>query len=315
VPRTALTAQNRGPERLYGAIEGGGTKFVCAIAAADGEIKEQTRIPTTSPAETLASCILFFESMQRQMGALTSLGIGCFGPLDLNVSSPNWGCMLPTPKAGWSGTNLVAPFLARFKLPVAIDTDVNAAAIAEACLGAGKGCASLAYVTVGTGVGGGAVVNGATLRGLPHPEMGHLRVSRHPHDLSFSGICPFHGDCLEGLASGAAIRARWGAPLNEVSDTLDARNIIGSYLGQLAAAIVLVLASERIIFGGGVMRADALLQYIRQHAQTIIRDYPATQPLDARILAPGLGEQSGIIGAVMLAMQAAQSQPRRQEMP
>jgi len=307
VSHPTLTPEDPCPARLYGAIEGGGTKFVCAIADGGGDIKEQTRITTTSPAETLASCISFFDSMQRKVGTLASIGIGCFGPLDLNPDSPTWGCMLSTPKAGWSGANLASPFLARLKLPVAIDTDVNAAAAAEASLGAGKGCASLAYVTVGTGVGGGAVVNGATLRGLPHPEMGHLRVSRHANDLSFSGICPFHGDCLEGLASGAAIHARWGAPLNEISDSLDARNIIGSYLGQLAAAIILVLASERIIFGGGVMRANALLQNIRQHAQALIRDYPAMQPLDSRILAPGLGEQSGIIGAVMLARKAAQS--------
>jgi len=287
--------------RLLGAIEAGGTKFRCALGDDSGKILSETRIPTTTPAATLAACLNYFSS-QASFGEIEGFGIASFGPVELNRCSRSWGRLLATPKQGWEGTDLVTPLLQRYAKPVAIDTDVNAAALAEARLGAGLGCISVAYVTVGTGIGGGAVVNGASLKGVPHPEMGHLRVVRDPLD-SFAGICPFHGDCLEGLASGPAISARWGTTLDQLNPDHPACGILGNYLGQLAATIVLVLASDRIIFGGGVMRDGVLLPYIRRHAHALLCGYPS-DCVESRISLPELGDNAGLIGAVLLASSA-----------
>ncbi|HEY6455508.1 MAG TPA: ROK family protein [Steroidobacteraceae bacterium] len=287
---------------LVEAIEAGGTKFRCAVAAGTGEILKEVRIATTTPAQTIAACLEFFDR-QACLGEPDAFGIASFGPLDLDARSKSRGHLLATPKRGWEGTDLLCPFIERYAKPVAIDTDVNAAALAEAQLGAGRGCVCVAYVTVGTGIGGGAVVNGIPLKGLPHPEMGHLRVVRDPRD-AFDGVCPFHGDCLEGLASGPAIRARWGAPLDELPAAHSAVSIIGNYLGQLAAAIVLILASDRIVFGGGVMREPRLIAQIRHHARTVLCGYP-TDSVEGRISTPGLGDDSGLLGAVLLAVSAA----------
>lgn len=284
--------------KLLGAIESGGTKFRCAIADDAGDILCQARIPTGAPRETLAACFDFFDS-QAPFGEVEAFGIASFGPVCLDKRSKSWGRLLATPKRGWEGTDLVSPFIERYSKPVFIETDVNAAALAEARLGAGRGCLCVAYVTVGTGIGGGAVINGSPLQGVPHPEMGHLRVVRDPQD-SFEGLCPFHGDCLEGLASGPAISARWGASLDELTSGHPANSILGNYLGQLAAALVLILSSDRIVFGGGVMRGGGLLPHIRQHAQAVLSGYP-TDSVESRISLPGLGDDSGLLGAVLLA--------------
>jgi fructokinase len=239
---------------------------------------------------------------------LSALGIAAFGPLDLRSTSPSFGRLLGTPKHGWAGTDLVAPFARRFGCPVAIDTDVNAAALAETLHGAARGCVTAVYVTVGTGIGGGAVVDGRTLRGSPHPEMGHIRVARHERDTAFAGVCPFHGDCLEGVASGPAIVARYGAPLDALPSDHEAIAVVGHYLGQLAANVLLMISPERIIFGGGVMSSEPLLRETRAAAAKLLNGYggygASAASLEQTIVAPGLGERSGIVGALVLAERA-----------
>ena len=296
---------------LLGAIEAGGTKFVCAAARNSGEILVQSRIATGAPAATVAAAQQFFEAATAEHGELSALGIASFGPLDLRASSPTFGRILGTPKHGWAGTDSVTPFSRRFGCPVAIDTDVNAAALAETLHGAARNCATAVYVTVGTGIGGGAVLDGRTLRGSPHPEMGHIRVARHERDKAFAGVCPFHGDCLEGVASGPAIVARYGAPLEALPSDHEAIAVIGHYLGQLAANVLLIISPERLVFGGGVMSSEPLLRETRAAAARILNGYAghgaSAASLERTIVAPGLGERSGIVGAFALAERAIAS--------
>lgn len=296
---------------LYGAIEAGGTKVVCAAGYATAEISDDCRvvIPTGDPVPTLAAVVEFFERITDQHGALAAIGVASFGPVDLDSRSPTWGRILATPKPGWSDISIVAP-LERFGCPIAIDTDVNAAALAEARLGAGTGLGSLAYVTVGTGIGGGVVLAGRTLKGLLHPEMGHIRVKRDPRDAEFAGVCPFHGDCLEGLASGPAVMARWHTHAENLPERHPGREILGGYLGQLAATMALLLSCERIVFGGGVVSGGRLLPYIRKSASQWLAGY---LPIEARaggferyITAPALGDSAGTAGAFLLARQMRQ---------
>jgi fructokinase len=293
---------------LYGAIEAGGTKFVCAAGYGPAEIPDDCRavIPTAAPGATLAAVVEFFERVTRKYGVLAGIGIAAFGPVDLDRRSPTWGRILATPKAGWSDISVVAP-LEHFGCPIAIDTDVNAAALAEARLGAGAGLGSLAYVTVGTGIGGGVVLADRTIKGLLHPEMGHIPVKRDARDVDFAGVCPFHGDCVEGLASGPAVMARWHTRAECLPEQHPGREVLGGYLGQLAATIALLLSCERIVFGGGVVSGGRLLPYIRASASKWLGGY---LPVEARaggfdryITAPQLGDLAGTVGAFLLAMQ------------
>lgn len=289
---------------LYGAIEAGGTKFVCAVAREPLQPLAETRIATSTPAATLDAALTFFAEQERVHGKLAGIGIASFGPVDLRPDSPRFGHILDTPKAGWSQTNLTAPFLQRFNCPVVIDTDVNAAALAEARLGAGRNCDTLVYVTVGTGIGGGIYTNGHTHKGSLHPELGHIRVQRHAEDLDFTGICPFHGDCLEGLASGPAILARYGTALDMLPATHPAFTIIAGYLGQLTATLILLLAPQRILFGGGVMQQQQLFPLLRDSTAALLKGYAGLgeRPwLDTAVLAPALGQSAGITGALLLA--------------
>jgi fructokinase len=299
------------PKPLYGAVEAGGTKIVCAAGYGPAEIPDgcRTVIPTGNPGPTLAAVAEFFARITSRYGALAAIGVASFGPVDVDRRSATWGRILETPKAGWSNTSMVAP-LERFGCPIAIDTDVSAAALAEARLGAGVGLGSLAYVTVGTGIGGGVVVADRTIKGLLHPEMGHIRVQRDSRDVDFPGVCPFHGDCLEGLASGPAVTARWQSPAENLPEAHPGREILGNYLGQLAATIALLISCERIVFGGGVAAGGKLLPHIRRSASHWLGGY---LPVEARaggfdryITAPGLGDFAGAAGAFLLAMQAGQ---------
>lgn len=289
---------------LYGAIEGGGTKFNCAVGSSPSEIHESTVVPTSDPDSTLAACVEFFTAAERKLGTIDAFGFACFGPLDLRVDSSTHGHMMATPKPGWSGVNLLAALRSRFSAPIAIDTDVAAAALAEWRLGAGRGFGSVAYVTVGTGIGADIAARGKLTDRLMHPEMGHIAVRRDSRD-TFAGVCPFHGDCLEGLASGPAIYKRWGNELAGLPPEHAAWPIIGGYLGQLAATIALMLSVERIVFGGGVMANGLLLPHIRAAAAASLNNY--LQPLshagalDAYITAPLLGTRAGIAGAMLLA--------------
>jgi fructokinase len=281
----------------YGLIEAGGTKFVLGISKADGAIVARHRIPTTMPEETLSAMAAWF----ADKGALTAIGVATFGPVELDRSSPNWGHILKTPKPGWTDADLLAPLKAQFDCPIALDTDVNAAALAEAQRGAGKGESSVLYFTVGTGIGGGAVINGKTLCGKGHPEMGHIRLARHPDDLDFAGICPFHGDCLEGLASGPAIKARWGKSLSELPGDHIAHDIISYYLAQTVVTMQAIFEPGKVIFGGGVMATPNLISQVREQAILLGGGYFRTDPA-AMVVPPALGDDAGLLGALAIAL-------------
>lgn len=295
---------------LYGAIEAGGSKFVCAAGHGPAELLPDARaeIPTSSPAATLRAVAAFFEQVCQERGPLSGIGVAAFGPVDLDGRSPGWGRILATPKAGWSGTSLTEP-LQHFGCPIAIDTDVNAAALAESHMGGGIGLRSVAYVTVGTGIGGGIVIEGRSVRGMLHPEMGHILVRRDPRDAEFGGICPFHRDCLEGLASGPALRARWRDRVADWPQGYPGFEIVGGYLGQLAATVALMISCERIIFGGGVMSSGRLLPFIRLAAERQLNGY---LPVPGRaggferyIAGAALGNLAGLTGAMLLASTVA----------
>lgn len=292
-------------------IEAGGTKFIVGVADALAGIEARTRIDTTTPRETIAAAIKW---LQNQQPGYDAVGVASFGPLDLNRSSKQWGHVTRTAKPHWSGADIAGPLGNALDCAVAIDTDVNGAALAEWRWGAGSGTVSSLYLTVGTGVGGGAVVGGRLLHGLGHPEMGHIRMPRHPADLSFKGLCPFHRDCLEGLASGLAIKARWGGSLSELPVDHHGHGIIAWYLAQAAVTFQAMLEPERIILGGGVMGTPGLLNRVRSHAMEVSAGYFVGTP-DKIIVAPALGENTGLLGALALtqvegALQQASGHPQ-----
>ena len=292
---------------LLGAVEGGGTRFVCAVGTSPSDILDSTDIRTTDPATTMAECIAFFRLAQAAHGPLAALGVGCFGPLGLQPGAPEYGHVLATPKRGWSGAAIVDTFANGLGVPVAVDTDVGAAALGEWRLGAGRGMGSLAYVTVGTGIGGAAVPVDPGFGRLMHAEMGHLPVRRDPRDQHFAGVCPFHGDCVEGLASGPAVVARWGCKLEELPAGHEGRALIAGYLGQLAASIALMLSVQRIVLGGGVMTDAAMLPLVRTAAHACLKGYlPALktrESLDQYVLGPALGTCSAITGGLVMAQE------------
>jgi fructokinase len=299
-----------GEGRLVGAIEGGGTKFVCAVGESPRSIRERATVPTTDAGTTLEECLRFFRASAARHGPIAALGIGCFGPLQLRVDAHDYGCLLPTPKPGWSGVSVVALFREALNVPVALDTDVGAAAYGELAAGAGQGFGSLAYVTVGTGIGG-AVEPGIPGSRAMHAEMGHLAIRRDPRDAQFAGICPFHGDCLEGLASGPAIRARWGSDLSALPADHAGRAIVAGYIAQLAAAIALLHAPEVLVLGGGVMSDGTLLPQVQDLALASLGGYlpHLRDPASMRsfIRAPALGTGSAITGAMLMALAAISS--------
>jgi len=288
---------------LYAGIEGGGTKFVCAVARSPLEILDSVSFPTTDAPGTLAECVRFFVGAEARHGPISSLGLACFGPIELRKDSAQYGRLLPTPKPGWSGADVLEPLRKAFSVPIALDVDVGGAALAELRFGAGRGLGSLAYVTVGTGIGG-AVAPAGSIPRLMHAEMGHIPIRRDPRD-TFVGCCPFHGDCLEGLASGPAIRARWGCNLDELPPEHEGRAIVAEYLGQLVASIALALSVERVVLGGGVMSDGTLLPLIRRAAAKCLNGYLPMLKDDAQIesyiRAPGLGARAGIVGALLIA--------------
>ena len=288
----------------YGGIEAGGTKFNCIVASGPNEILAEARFPTTTPAETLGQVIAFF----RQHGPLAAVGIAGFGPLDLNPVSPTFGSITSTPKPGWPNTNLRGIIQSELGVPVGIDTDVNAAAIAEGLWGACQGLANFIYFTIGTGVGGGAVVNGKPLHGLVHPEMGHIVL---PHDLKldpYPGWCPYHKDCFEGLAAGPAMNKRWGQPAESLPVTHPAWDLEAIYISLAMQSIICTLSPERIVLGGGVMQQSQLFPLIRQKTLAYLNHYvqsPAIlDQMDQYIVPPGLGTHSGMMGALALAQAA-----------
>jgi fructokinase len=287
---------------LVGGIEAGGTKFVCAIGTGPADLRVTTRFPTTTPDETLARCVAFFRDHTERVSAI---GIACFGPIDLQPGSPTYGFITSTPKSAWRNTEIRGVIARALDVPVGFDTDVNGAALGELRWGAARGLANALYVTVGTGIGGGVISNGRPVHGLMHPELGHIPV---PHDRArdpFSGTCPFHSDCLEGLASGPAIQQRWGAPAGELSPDHPAWALEAEYLALGVATWIYTLSPERVILGGGVMEQPRLFPLIRARVRELLNDY-LTAPqvrdrIDTYIVPPALGGDAGVLGAIALA--------------
>lgn len=287
-------------ERLFGCIEAGGTKFVVGVAASPDDVRETLRFDTISPAETIGAAIIWLRDAQLRHGSLSAIGIASFGPLELDRSAANWGHITATTKPGWNNADFAGLVSRELGLPVGFDTDVNGAALAESRWGAGQGQTVSVYVTVGTGIGGGAIVGGKPLQGLSHPEMGHIRPQRHPDDMGFAGICPFHGDCLEGLASGPAIKARWGASLSELPTDHPAHGIVAWYLAQMVVTLQAVMDPGRIILGGGVMLTPGLIERVRDSAIRLGKGYFKGNPGDI-VVPPALGDQAGLLGGLALA--------------
>ena len=294
-------------QRLIGAIEAGGTKFVAALARADGTVLAQTRIATRTPAECFPDLAAFFEQAATAHGPIAAFGVGSFGPIDIDRASSAYGMFTTTPKPGWSGARY-HDVLGRFGVPVMVDTDVGAAALGEWEKGAGTGCRTLAYTTVGTGVGCAVLKDGRSLMGFSHYEGGHIAVVRDPARDPYQGFCPFHGACLEGLAAGPAIKARWGHSLSELGSPADKVALIADYVAQLAVNLVLLHMPDRLIFGGGVMKTPGLIPALRKAAEARLAGYikaPQLDPgLERYIVGPGLGDEAGITGAIALGRRA-----------
>ncbi len=285
---------------LIGGIEAGGTKMVCAVADEKGQIKDRISLPTRLPEETLGEIVSYFGKWE-----IAALGIGCFGPVDLDRSSASYGHITKTPKAGWEDCDIVGYFKDALHIPVGFDTDVNGAVLGEVTWGAAKGCDSAIYITVGTGVGVGVYVNGGLLHGLVHPEGGHILLAKHPKD-TYKGRCPFHPNCMEGLASGPAIGERWGKPAAELADRAEVWEMEAYYIAQALADYIVTYSPQRIILWGGVMHQEQLFGMVRERVKELLNGYVHHEMLcdriDEYIIPPALGEDPGILGAVRLGM-------------
>jgi fructokinase len=284
---------------IYGGIEAGGTKWVCAIGTGPDDLRDIVTFPTTTPDETIARAVDFF----AHHGSVAAVGVGSFGPIDIRPGSPTWGHITTTPKPGWANTD-VAPALAKtLDVPVAFDTDVNAAALGEHRWGAAVGLDTFCYITVGTGIGGGGMANGRLMHGLLHPELGHMLV---PHDRErdpFDGVCPYHGDCLEGLASGEAIRARSSRAGQEADEQI--WQLEAHYLALGLVNVIYTLSPQRIVLGGGVMKQPQLLPLVREQLHELLAGYVSAPELDGGLdgylVAPALGDRAGVLGSLELA--------------
>lgn len=280
---------------MLGAIEAGGTKFVLAVGPSPQDITARSTILTRDPADTLAEAADWF----AHHGQIAALGIGSFGPVELDPASARWGHITNTPKPGWADCDIAGFFKHKLGSPVGFDTDVNAAALAEYAA-AGGTCNSLAYLTIGTGIGGGLVLNGGPVHGIAHPEMGHIYPRRLPEDRDFPGICLHHGDCLEGLASGPAIVARWGASLSQLPADHPGHAIIADYIAQACHMLFASVAVEQVVIGGGVANTPGLIERVTERARELDKGYLPGGSRH-RIIRPRHGGDAGIIGAMMLA--------------
>ncbi len=294
---------------LIGAVEAGGTKMVCAVGTGPDDLQDEVRFPTASPEECLPQVIDYFTRWQADHGQrLSAIGYGTFGPCDPNPASPTYGWVTKTPKPGWTDTDVVGPLKAAFDIPVGFDTDVNGAALGEHLWGAARDVDTLVYLTVGTGIGGGIIVNGRILHGLIHPEAGHVAMRRDPARDPYSGRCPFHGDCLEGLASGPAIGERWNLPANELGADHPAWDLEADYLAEACHNLVCTVSPQRIILGGGVMEQLQLFPRIRARTLELLNGYVQApeilERIDEFIVPPGLGNRAGVAGCIALGQQA-----------
>ena len=291
---------------LLGALEAGGTKMVCAIGDENGNVFERASFPTRMPEETMPDIIGYFKDKK-----IEALGISSFGPLNLDENDPNYGDITTTPKPGWHNYPLRRTLLEALKVPVGIDTDVNGAALAEARIGAGKGLDSLVYYTIGTGIGGGAMVGGKLLHGLVHPEMGHMLMRPVKEDPTPKGFCPYHESCLEGMANGPAIEKRWGVSAKELPPEHIAWDVEAEYLAQMCVNTIVVLSPKKIVLGGGVMHQLHLFPKIRKRTLELLNGYVAhsaiLEDIDNYIVPPALGDNAGAAGSLLLALEALKS--------
>jgi len=292
---------------LWGGIEAGGTKFVCAVGTGPHDLRAEVRFPTTTPTETLGRAIRFFQQHQKEE-SLAAIGIASFGPLDPHPDSPTFGYITTTPKPGWAHTDVAGTIRRALGVPVGFDTDVNAAALGEHRWGAAQGLDTFIYLTIGTGIGGGGMVNGKLLHGLIHPEMGHIRI---PHDRNldpYAGCCPYHGDCLEGLAAGPALEERWGQRAETLPADHPAWQLEAEYLALGLVNFICTLSPQRIIMGGGVMQQPHLLPLVRRRVQDLLNGYLQVpmilERIDDYIVPPELGNRAGVLGAIALGQQA-----------
>ncbi len=294
---------------LFGGIEAGGTKFVCAVGTGPNDMRDEVRFPTTKPEETIGQAIDFFTE-QAKKEPLAAIGIAAFGPVDPNPKSPTFGYITTTPKPYWAQTDFAGAVNRALNVPVGFDTDVNGAALGEHRWGAAQDVDTFIYMTIGTGVGGGAMVNGQLLHGLIHPEMGHIQLPHHPDD-SYAGHCPFHGDCLEGMVAGPAVEERWGQKGQTLTPDHPAWALEAHYIALGLASFICTLSPQRIILGGGVMEQEHIFPMIRERVQDYLNGYvqsPAIlENIDTYIVPPGLGNKAGVLGAIALAQQAAAS--------
>ncbi len=301
-------------KQLYGGIEAGGTKFICMVGTGPADIVGETRIPTTQPDETIQQAVSFFQPYVRR-GKLAALGIASFGPVDLNVNSPTFGYITTTPKPHWSQVDLRGGIQRALKLPVVFDTDVYAAALGEQHWTKDSGeLDPFLYMTVGTGIGVGVIVNGAPLHGLVHPETGHFMI---PHDQQkdpFPGVCPYHGDCLEGLASGVAMKKRWGQSAEDLPDSHPGWDLEAEYIALALVNLIYAYSPRRIVLGGGVPQHPGLHQAVRHKVRQLINGYVQSSmvanKIDEYIIPPVLGNRSGALGAIAMAKKLATNMQR-----
>ena len=289
-----------------GALEAGGTKMVCAIGDEKGNIFDRASFPTLTPEETIGKLIDYFKDK-----GIEALGIGSFGPLCLDKNAENYGDITTTPKLAWANYPLRKVFAEALGVPVGIDTDVNAAALGEATYGAGQGIDSLVYYTIGTGVGGGALVDGVLVHGMVHPEMGHMLLRPDPRDPAPHGFCPYHDGCIEGMANGPAIEKRWGVSAKELPEDHIAWEIEAEYLAQMCVNTIVTLSPKKIVLGGGVMHQMHLFPRIRKRTLEMLNGYVAhpaiLDNIDDYIVPPGLGDNAGAVGSLLLAVQAIEN--------
>jgi len=286
---------------VYGGVETGGTKWALAVGTGPDDLRALETIPTTTPGEALEQAVAFFE----REGPVEAIGIGSFGPVDQKPDSPTWGYITTTPKPGWAYTDVAQEIRRRLGVPVAFDTDVNAAALGEHRWGAARGLDTFSYITVGAGIGGGGMARGQLLHGLVHPEFGHIRIPHDRDDDPFEGVCPYHGDCWEGLASALALERRWGAPPADLDDDPAVWELESRYLALGIVAVICVLSPERVIVGGGVMNRPQLVELVRRDVSELLNEYIVAAPLrdglESYVTLPELGMRAGVLGAIALA--------------
>lgn len=294
---------------FVGAIDGGGTTFKCGIVTRDGQLMANRHLDANDPAKVLPACADFFREQAALGRPAATIGLACFGPLDIDPSSETYGCVMLTPKRNWSMVDLLGQLSRLTKLPIRFDTDVNGALLGERKWGAARGTQTATYVTVGTGIGAGLFASGNVIGRPTHPEFGHIPVERHPED-SYPGCCSFHGACLEGMASATAIAGRFG-PTESMSPAHPGWNMAAFYLAQACQSLYLTLRPEKIILGGGLMLADGLIARVRTAFTARLNHYTGMSAEDAEhlIVLPELGENAGLLGAACLALSGLDSVP------